>query len=297
MSFSHKLHLNAVLVLTVFLAVSTSAFATRYPLRVQDVRGKTVAIVREPTRIVSTVPSNTEILYALGLESHIAGVGSWDDYPPQVKKKPRVGDHAMSVERIIALRPDLVVAHATLNDSIIPSLEKYGIRVVAIDPETIQQVEQDILLLGKITNREKQSMVVSGKIASARQMVTKKISRIKSRPRVLFAVQSEPLWAAGPHTFIDEMIRMAGGVNVASSARSGFSPFSTEAAVYRHPEIIIGTDKGSRKIFTRGFWKNTPAAKSGRVYEASPDPLVRAGPRLAEGMMSLAKLVHPEAFR
>lgn len=289
--------IKPILLLFGVLTAAGMAYATKYPITVRDCRGKAVTISKEPVRIISTVPNNTEILFALGLESHIAGVGSWDDYPPAAKKKPKVGDHVTSAEKVISLRPDLVLAHGKLNQDVIPTLEKYGIPVVAIDPKTIDQVQKDVLLIGKITNREKQASTVAGKIASAKETVRHKISGIKTRPKVLVSIQADPLWAAGPQTFIDEIIHLSGAINVAADAKPGFNQFSSEAAVYRHPDIIIGTDKGSRQVFTHGLWKNTKAAQTGRVYEAAPDYLVRPGPRLAIGILTMAKLIHPEAFK
>ena len=269
------------------------AWATKYPLTIKDCRGKSITIPREPRRIVSTVPSNTEILFALGLDNQIVGVGVWDDYPLAAKKKPKVGDRTISLERLITLKPDLVVAHGNLNSDVIPSIEKYGITVVAIDPKTISQVESDIALIGRVTNREKNASAINKKLADAKSFVQRKAAGMKSKPKVLVAVQGEPLWAAGPNTFIDEMIALAGGVNIASDVKPGFSQFSSEAAVWRHPDIIIGTDKGDKKIFTNGLWKNTNAARTGKVYEVDPNLLVRPGPRLAEGMLMMERLIHP----
>lgn len=279
------------------LSMCGSVWASKYPLKVRDCRGKMITIRREPKRIVSTAPSNTEILFALGLDSRIVGVGSWDRYPAAAEKKAKVGDRITSLEKVISLKPDLVVAHGTLNDSIIPAIEKYGITVVATDPRTIDQVEKDIILLGKIANREKQAVSLAEKLSSAKAQVRSRVAKSKGRPKVLVAIQSEPLRAAGPGTIVDEMIKLAGGINVASDAKPGYNQYSAEAAVFKHPDIIIGTDKGSKAIFTRGLWKHTAAAESGRVHEVLPDYLVRPGPRLSVGILTIARLIHPELFK
>ena len=164
-----------LLITSVLIAIAASAYAVTYPLTVKDCRGRAVTIAREPAHIVSTVPSNTEILFALGLDSRIVGVGAWDDYPAQAKRKTKVGDRYISLEKVISLKPDVVVAHGRLNADIIPSLEKYGIPVIAIDPQTIEQVSRDILLIGKVTNRERQAQEVSAHIVETSALV-KKIS-------------------------------------------------------------------------------------------------------------------------
>lgn len=278
------------------ILICGAAHATRYPLTVKDCRGKRIVIEREPRRIVSITPSNTEILCALGLESRIVGVTRYCDYPKTVARKTKVGDRTTSVEKVVSLKPDLVFGHGYVNDDAIRSLEKHGIKCFAVDPKTIRQVEQDILLIGKITNREKAAARVAGRISDARALVKQRSASLKSRPKVLVAVQADPLWVAGPKTFVDEMIALAGGTNVAADAKPGFTQFSAEAAVYRDPDIIIGTSKGDKQVFMRGVWKETRAARSGRVYEADPDLLVRPGPRLADGILGIAKMVNPHAF-
>ena len=276
--------------------LGTQAGATTYPLTIKDCRGKTITIPNEPKRIISLAPGNTEILFALGLDSRIVGVTRYCNYPKAAAKKTKVGDQTTSIEKVISLKPDLVLAHGTINDQAVKSLEAHGIRVVAIDPKTLDQVASDILLVGRIANREAQAKKVAGRISSTKALLKKKTAGIKTRPKVLVAVQADPLWAAGPKTFVDEMISLAGGVNVASDAKPGFNQFSAEAAVWRNPNVIIGTYKGDRQMFTHGLWKDTKAAKSGRVREADPDLLVRAGPRLADGLLALAKLIQPNVF-
>jgi len=271
--------------------------ASRYPLTIKDCRGKRITIPREPKRIISLAPSNTEILFALGLESRVVGVTKYCDYPAAAKKKPKVGDVTTSTEKVISLKPDLVLAHGTLNDQAVRAIESHGIRVVAIDPKTIDQVARDILLVGKITNREREAARVSSRISSAESAVKHRAAKIKGKPRVLVAIQADPLWAAGPKTFVDEMIKLGGGVNLAADARPGFNQFSAEAAVWRNPDVIIGTTKGDKQVFTRGLWKDTKAARTDRIYEADPDLLVRPGPRLADGILSLARLIHPNDSR
>lgn len=274
------------------LLLSGHACATKYPLTIKDSRGKRITIPTEPKRIISLAPGNTEILFALGLDSRIVGVTRYCNYPKAAAKKAKIGDQTTSVETVISLKSDLVLAHGTVNAQAVKSLEAHGIRVMAIDPKTLDQVAADILLVGKVTNRESKARQVAGRISSAKSLLKQKTKGIKTRPKVLVAIQADPLWAAGPKTFVDEMITLAGGANLASDAKPGFNQFSAEAAVWRNPDVIIGTYKGDKQVFTRGLWRGTKAAKSGRVYEADPDILVRAGPRLADGLLYLANVIN-----
>lgn len=295
-----KLHSRRATVL--FLAigvmlVSTAANATHYPLTIKDSRGMAVRINREPSRIVSTIPSNTEILFSLGLGSKIVGVGKWDDYPAEAKSKPKIGDRTISAEKILSLKPDIVFAHSQLNSDVIPSLERYGVKVIGIDPKTIDATVHDILLIGKATNREGSARSIAGRIRSAESSVRKRLGNCKSHPKVLVSVQGDPLWAAGPDTFIDQMIRIGGGVNVAAQAKPGFNQFSAEAAVYKRPDIIVAMTSADRNSLSRGIWRSTPAVRRHRIYQANPDILVRPGPRLANGILEMARIIHPELFR
>lgn len=287
--------LRKVVIFILLIAPMLSG-ATKYPLVVTDCRGKRITIPRQPSRIISTAPNNTEILFALGLGTKVVGVTKYCNHPTEASKKTKVGDRTISVEKVLALKPDLVLAHGTLNDREIQAMEEHGIRVVAIDPKTIAEVKRDILLIGKITNREKQAQCEVNRIAKAENNVKKRLAKEKTRPKVLVAVQADPLWAAGPKTFVDEMIRICGGLNAAAKGKTGFAQFSIEAAIKENPDVIIGMTKGDKQFFTKGVWRHTKACRTRRVYEADADLLVRPGPRLADGILLIARMVHPNVF-
>ncbi len=258
-------------------------------MRVRDARGKTVTIRAKPLRIVSITPSNTEILYALGLGSRVVGVTKYCDYPAEAKKKPKVGDMTASAEAVLALKPDLVLAHAFMNDRAIAQLEKLGVTVFAIDPKTIGEVTRDIRTIGRITARPKTAESVARRMEAA--VASVKMAR-KGKPSrdVLVVVQANPLWAAGPETFVDEMLRVANARNVAYDARPGFVTFSRELAVSRNPDVIITGIKSDVSYFTTSpEWRTTRAAKNKHIRIINSDLLVRAGPRLADGLRELAK--------
>ncbi|MCL5104723.1 MAG: ABC transporter substrate-binding protein [Armatimonadetes bacterium] len=258
-------------------------------MRVKDARGKEVVIKARPVRIVSVAPSNTEILFALALADRIVGVTNYCNYPPQARKKTRVGDMGTSAEAVIALRPDLVVGHAFVNSRVIARLEGLGQTVFAIDPKTISKVERDIRTLGKITARPKTADALAKKMDTEIEAV--RVSH-KGKPskRVLVVIQPSPLWAAGPKTFVDEMIKIAGAKNVSFDARPGFVPFSKELAISRDPEVIIVGSKSDAGYFlTSPEWKHTTAVRRKHVHVINPDLLVRPGPRLVKGLREMAK--------
>lgn len=276
-----------VLALLAALLLSCSSYAA-YPMRVKDARGKNVTISAKPMRVVSLTPSNTEILYAVGLRGRLVGVTRFCDYPPAVKSKPKVGDMTASVEAVVALKPDLVIAHANLNDSAIRRLENLGICVFAIDPQSLAEVARDIRVIGRIVARPATADSVAKQIERTAAEVKTRAAKHRHR-RALAIIQTDPFWVAGPKTFVDEMLRLAGATNVAHDARPGFNPFAKELAISRDPEVILVGRASEVNYFTRDpAWKHTSAVRNKRVYVVDHDLLVRAGPRLAEGLRRLA---------
>ncbi len=284
-----------ILVMSMLLTIQNFSYAAKYPMKVKDCRNKTVLIPKEPMRIISLTPSNTEILFSIGAGKKIVGVNSWSDYPAAAKKLPSVGDHIISVEKVLSLKPDFILAHGTLNDDAIRSLEARKLKVFVIDPLTINQLAADIKTIGRITNTEKRSKAVANEILTAKAAIVKRAAKFKTKPKVLFSVQTDPLWAAGPKTYVDEIIRISGGVNLASDIKPGFNRFSLEMAIRQNPDIIITTTKNDIKRFVKGQWKVTNAAKKGRVYAINPDYIVRPSPRIVIGMKQISKMVHPDA--
>jgi len=199
-----------------------------------------------------------------------------------------VGDVKISVEKVASLKPDLILAHATINDDVIPRLERLGMTVFAVDPRTLDQVIRDIRTVGTITSRPKTAESVAKNMEAAVAAV-RSSRKGRSSKKVLAVIQANPLWAAGPRSFVDEMIEIAGAKNVAFDCRPGFNPFSKELALKRNPDVIIaGTADDVNYFLKSPLWRHTKAVKNKRVYVIDPDVLVRPGPRLAIGLRQLA---------
>lgn len=235
------------------------------------------------------MPSHTEILFSLGLGDKVVGVTRYCNYPPEAAKKPKIGDMNVDMEKIVALKPDLVLAHSYLNDNEIKRLKSYNIKTIATDPKTFADVTSDIRTIGNATG----CIDRAEKLAASME---KTIESFKSQPRtdhqkrVLVVVQVNPLWVAGPETFIDEMISYLNGKNVAYDAESGFKQFSLEKAFARDPQLIVVTRKEDKVHFdTSAVWKKTSAVKNGKVVVIDPDLIFRPGPRLVKGLDQLAE--------
>jgi len=265
-----------------------------YPVKVRDSRGKEVLIKARPARIVSLAPNITEILYAIGAGDRVVAVTNYCNYPPEAAKKPKVGDMRTTAEAVLAMKPDLVIAHALMNATLIVQLENLHKTVFAMDPKTISQTETDIQTIGRIVGRTDAAKSVVAKMQSG--IAAAKAARAgKKSESVMVVIQSNPLWVAGPKTFIDEMLKLANAKNIAWDARPGFVTFSRELAISRNPSVIVVGSKSDQSFFFAGpVWKNTSAAKNKRVYIINNDLLVRPGPRLADGLKEIVRRLNGE---
>lgn len=284
------------LVLMLALYIGTAFGASRYPMEIRDGLGRKVTIPARPMRIISTAPGNTEILFALGLESRIVGVTTQCNYPDKAKGKAKIGDYNLNFEKIVELEPDLVVADANLQKAAIDKMESLGLRVIAVAPKTIDDVFDTISLLGKVTDTVDASESLLASLRARKQAVIDRVKGLKSRPKVFVEIWNEPLMTAGPGTFLDELITLAGGVNIAKDAKDAWPQFSTESVVARDPDVIILTCFNKQEVLKREAWKGIKAIRTGKVYEIVPDAFVRTGPRLIDALEEMAKLLHPEAF-
>lgn len=266
---------------------AVSSFAA-YPIGERDCRGKVVTFRARPVRIVSLSPSNTELLFALGLGKQVVGVTKFCNYPAEAGKLPKIGDMTTNIEAVAALKPDLVLAHGKINDAAIPKLERLGLTVFAVDPKTIKETIRDIRTVGRITGRPRSAEKIARKMERGVSAV--RASRAKKKPAsVLVVVQTNPLWAAGPKTYVDEMIRIANARNIAYDGRPGFNPFSKELAVSRNPDVIVvGLKSDVEFLMNSPVWQTTNAVKKKRVHVISGDLLFRPGPRLVDGLTALA---------
>jgi iron complex transport system substrate-binding protein len=263
--------------------------AQAYPVKIKDGRGKMVLIKSRPERIVSLAPSETETLFAIGAGPRVVGVTKFCNYPKAATKLPKVGDMTTNVEAVLALKPDLVVAHSFINPSAVTQLEKLGVTVFAVNPLTIPEVIRDIVTLGDVVGRPRTARKLAGQMRSALNAVRKQRANKPIR-KVLSVVQTNPLWAAGPKTFTDEILKLANGRNVAYDARPGFVQFSEELALSRNPDVIIvGTKSDVNYFLTSPKWKTISAARHRRVYYIVGDLLVRPGPRLVQGANEVAQ--------
>jgi iron complex transport system substrate-binding protein len=260
-----------------------------------------VTLGAPPGRIVSLVPGVTEILFAIGAEDRLVGVTDFCNYPPEARRKPSVGGMLTpSLETMVALRPDLVVATPSGNRAeTVAQLERLRIPVYLVNPAGVADVLRMIEGLGEI----------SGRREAARQLVHARKVRIKAvaervaarpRPRVLYVLWPDPLIVPARGAVVTELIQLAGGESVTAGAGDGYPRYSVEAAVAHAPDVIllarhsVGVGPVSLEQWDR--FTSLPAIRAGRVHAVDGDLFHRQGVRIAEAIEELARLIHPEAF-
>jgi len=276
------------------LALAGPALAT--PRTVTDALGRRVVVARAPARIVSVAPSVTEVLFALGLGARVVGVSSADDYPKdELNDKPRVGAVVLDVERIVRLRPDLVLGMPSLQRGQLDRLITAGLPVVAVEARTLPEVYEQIRFIGRLTGTptEANRLVIS---LRTREATVERAIQRRIAPRTYVEIWPEPLIAAGGETFIDDLVSRAGGRNIFAGLR-GFPQVSAESVIRANPDVIILTHPQGRAVRARPGWQDIAAVKRSRVAQVDGSLLSRPGPRAVAGLELLARIIHLEAFR
>ncbi|ECB9580539.1 ABC transporter substrate-binding protein [Listeria monocytogenes] len=254
-------------------------------IEVKDATGNTITLEEAPTKIVSLMPSNTEILFALDLGDKVKGVTAYDDYPKEAQKVEKVTSTSVDTEKIIAIKPDLVLCHesmlATEKDAY-QLLKDAGINVFVVpDATDLKAAEKSIITVGKLTGKEKEAKEVTDSMEEQKVVIEKKAKELKTSPKVWIEI-SPDLYTAGKGTFMNEMLELAGGTNVVTE--SGFIPYNEEKVVELQPDIILSVYPDAKAtIQKRAAWKDIPAVKNDKIYEMDANKLSRPGPRLLEG--------------
>ena len=289
-------------IILIFLAACTPAEPTP-PGAVVDDLGRSVNIEKIPQRIVSLAPSNTEILFALGLGEKVVGVTEHCNYPPEALDKEKVGGFSTpDIEKIIALQPDLILAADIHKEEVIPALEEKGFTVFTLAPRNLDGILQDIRVVGQITGNGKEAFELVTQMESRIKTITDITRDLEERPRVFYITWHDPLWSVGSGTHHQELIEKAGGVNIFQDI-TGYKTVNLETVIARDPEVIIACT-GHGEAESRPFeWAMeetrlgvTEARKNNRIYQIDANLVSRAGPRIVEALEQLACFIHPEIF-
>lgn len=252
-------------------------------------------------RVISLAPSVTETIFALGAGSAVVGVSSYCDYPPEVAKIQRVGTFLTpSIETIVALRPDVIIGVPSPgNEGPVKMLQSFGFRVVIVQSDTIQQTRDSIGAIAHALDRDAAGQRLVQELDARLTAVHERLRDAPPR-RALMVVGQQPLIAVGTGIFQDELIRMAGGINVAAVTGVAWPHLNLEAVIAWAPEVIIDTSMGTEEhAHVLDFWKqfpSLPAVRERRLYAYRSYQLLRPGPRLPEALETIARSIHPERF-
>jgi iron complex transport system substrate-binding protein len=252
----------------------------------------------EPRRVVALAPSVTEVVYGLGEGDRLVGVCGQCDYPPATRDLPRVGGYlAPSVEAVLAVRPDLVlVVPSPGNREAVRTLERAGLRVLVTGDRTLDDLWQAIDSIGAALGVPDRGAALRASVQQQLDAVRRRVAGLPAT-RVLLVVGHRPLIVAGGGTLQDELLRVAGGVNVAADAGTAFPQVPIELVVARAPEVILdaamGSEAGGQELF-EGL-RTVPAVRDGRIVPLAADAIFRAGPRVGEAAALLAGAIHPGA--
>ncbi len=273
-----------------------------FPVTVKDARGSEVVVEEKPERIVSLIPSNTETAFALGLEKEIVGVSDHDNYPEEVEEKERVGGMELNIEKIISLKPDLVLASEINPQEGLQQLEDAGITVLVVnDAANFSDAYDSIKMIGEATGKLDEAEKIVQGIKNKIKEIQDQIGTDAEKKKVYVEVWPAPdISVAGKNTFIDEMLQLIGAENIIK--KEGWPKVDQEAVIEADPDVIITTygayagSDSDKEIPERDGWQDVTAVKNKQIYDVDNDTVTRPGPRLAEGIEEIAKAVYPEIF-
>jgi iron complex transport system substrate-binding protein len=281
-----------------FLVAGAPLLASR---RLSDELGRHVTLPDEPHRVVCLSPSLNETVYALGLGNDVVGVTDFTDYPPEASSKPSVGslDNA-SLEKIVSLHPDMVLAMGTLNrEELVNELEHVGIPVYVVSPQGLQGILTSIQHVGDALNRSSDAQRLLKRMEEQRAAV---VAHVKGRPRpkVLVVVWYDPVITIGGKSFITDVISDAGAQSATADIPQAWPQISLEEVLRRSPDFILvvrdvhGGVTGE-DLKAHAGWDQIGALRDNHVIYMD-ERIIRPSPVIFDALQKLAKELHPEAF-
>ena len=270
---------------------------------ITDQAGRVVTLDAVPQRIVSLAPSNTEILFALGLNDSIVGVSEYSDYPAEALGKDIITKfYPLDIENIVAAEPDLVVAANIHKDEYVPQMESLGLKVIVLDPKTVDEVMDAIAIAGEATGTEDAASQLIEDMQARVDAVQSLVSGLSEEeiPRVFYVIWHDPPMTVGNDTFQSEVIKLAGGQSIFDDL-SGYPAVDLETILDRDPQVIVvgsGHDVEKDEVFewamNESRLQDTEAASENRIFKIDANLVDRPGPRIVDGIEEMLRLIHPE---
>ena len=276
-----------------------------FPLTITDAAGRKVTIAKAPQRIISLAPSTTEIVFALGLGSKVVAVDNFSDYPAEVKALPKIGDLKVNFEQVVAKTPDLVLAAGITSPDAVQKLAdlKLAVVVVGSSTSTMENIQGDIALVGKVTGASAQAQQVVDGMKKKLDSLKAKAATARTKPKVYWELDgTDPTkpYTVGPGGFVSDIITLAGGENTFAKSTTPYAQISSEQVVSANPDIVIMSDAAYgvtvASLKARKGWNVVNAVKNNKVFPIDDNLVSRPGPRVVDGLDAAMRLIHPELF-
>lgn len=291
---------SLVFALSLILAAAGVAAATDYPVTVTDDLGREVTLTDAPARVVAMIPSHTETVCAIAGCDVLVGVDEFSNFPAEVADLPRLGNgFSPNIEAIVALEPDLVLVdeYSGLAEALAP----LGLVVFAGTPQTLGETFDMFATIGVLLDHESEAALLSGRIRGQIRGVGTQLSGVVE-PTVYYELDATP-YSVGPESFLGQVIAAAGGENIVPAELGAFPQLDPEFVISQDPEAIVLADapygESLQTLRARPGWNSIDAVQQGRVLEldqSEVDMLNRAGPRLGDAVLMLARWLHPGRF-
>ncbi len=274
------------------------------PQTYTDFLQREVTLTQPAQRIVSLAPSNTELLFAVGAGEQVVGREDFSDYPAEALDVPSVGGSMgdYNLEAIVALQPDLVLLTELHSPELVQSLEGLGLTVFYLgNPVVLEDLYTNIETVGKLTGHSGEAAALVTDLTSRVSKVDALVAGTTSRPVIFYELDAtDPAkpWTAGPGTFVDQLVSRAGGVNLGTSLEGAWVQISQEELIIQDPNMIFLGDAAygttPEQVAARAGWENLQAVIQGQIFSFDDDLVSRPGPRLVDGLVEFARLLHPE---
>lgn len=270
-----------------------------FPVTVTDALGNEITMEEAPERIVSLSPVNTEILYGLGLGDEIVGRTDNDNYPAEVTEKPSVGDIMFSAEEVIALEPDIVFVHGSSmygTEAQIEQLEAAGVKVFVVEnAESMDAIYSTFEIVGEVTGKSEEAEQLVADVKEEIAAVQEKVAGQEKRSAFIVVGTNPEIYVVGQQTYLSEMLSL---INVENKVTEpGWIQFSPEDFVAANPDAMLFTyPEDIEGVTSQAAFADMSAVKNDALKLVDGDTTSRQGPRIAQGLESMAKAIYPEAF-
>jgi iron complex transport system substrate-binding protein len=290
--------------------LSPTASPSAFPVTLVDDYNNTVTITAYPQRVVSLAPANTQILFAVGAGNQVVGVTDYDKYPYNFSAWIEAGNmssignyYQPPIEPIVSLNPDLIVASLGSSDAA-DQLRSLGYHVLTLNPTGLNGVMQNMLTVGKATGHDAEAQAAVNSMQQRIDVVVNGVKNATTIPKVYHEIWSDPYMSVGKGTFVDEVIKLAGGQNIFENATDAYPTVSSEAIITENPDIMVfPTQMGVASFWgnyttvaDRAGWGSISAVVNHKMFTVSGDIIDEPGPRQVDSLEMLAKIIHPEIF-